>query len=303
VLGMGNNKLYIIGNGFDLQHGIPSEYCDFKVFVHQRNPYLLKAVEDYLPAGDDWRHLERALAEIDVNSIVDNLEHLMPSYGADDWSDSGHHDFQYEVGRLVKCLSIELRQEFGQWIRQVPIPTPATTQRHLQIIDPTACFLTFNYTPTLQVLYDVPDTHILYIHGRANLPDNDLVLGHAWNPQQRQSLNHRSDIAEIDTRLVEANVLIDDYFSTTFKPSSRLIQEHRPFFERLTNLEEVCVLGHSISTEDEPYYHALLALPGVAATRWRVACYFDSDFQTMPGRLLKLGVEASRIATCSWSDV
>jgi hypothetical protein len=300
---MGNNKLYIIGNGFDLQHEIPSEYCDFKAFVHESHPYLLKAVEDYLPAGDDWRHLERALAEIDVESIVDNLEHLMPSYGADDWSDSGHHDFQYEVGRLVKCLSIELRQQFGQWIRQVPIPTPATTQRHLQTIDPTACFLTFNYTPTLQELYDIPDTHILHIHGRANLPDNDLVLGHAWNPHQRRSLNDRSDIAEIDTRLVEANALIDDYFSATFKPSSRLIQEHSPFFERLAHLEEVCVLGHSVSTEDEAYYHALLALPGVAAARWRVACYFSSDFQTMPGRLLKLGVEAGRIATCSWSDV
>jgi hypothetical protein len=112
---MGNNKLYIIGNGFDLQHEIPCEYCDFRAFVHESNPYLLKAVEDYLPAGDDWRHLERALAEIDVESIVDNLEHLMPSYGADDWSDSGHHDFQYGVDRLVKCLSIELRQQFGQW--------------------------------------------------------------------------------------------------------------------------------------------------------------------------------------------
>ena len=39
--------------------------------------------------------------------------------------------------------------------------------------------------------------------------------------------NYRSDIAEMDTRLVEANALIDDYFSATFKPSSRLIQEHR----------------------------------------------------------------------------
>ena len=79
---MGNNKLYIIGNGFDLQHGIPSEYCDFKAFVHERNPYLLKSVEEYLPAGDDWRHLENALAAIDVDSIVESLENLMPSYGA-----------------------------------------------------------------------------------------------------------------------------------------------------------------------------------------------------------------------------
>lgn len=195
---MKNRKLYIIGNGFDLQHEIPTELCDFREFVEERDPNLLRAVDDYLPVGDDWCNLESALAGIDVDSIIDDLQHFMMPYGAEDWSDSGHHDFQYEVDRLVKRLSIELRHQFAQWIRQVPIPTPSTAQRHLQTIDPTARFLTFNYTPTLQELYGVPDTRILHIHGRANLPDNDLVLGHAWNPQERRSLNDRPDIEEID---------------------------------------------------------------------------------------------------------
>jgi hypothetical protein len=300
---MGDRKLYIIGNGFDLQHGIPSKYRDFREFVEECDSNLLSDVDDYLPAGDDWSHLEQALAEIDVDHIVENLEQFMPSYGADDWSDSGHHDFQYEVGRLVERLSTELRQLFGRWIRQVPIPTPATIPHRLRSIDPTAFFLTFNYTPTLQELYGVPDTRIIHIHGRANLPGSDLVLGHAWNPQQRPSLNHRRDIAEMDTRLVEANIIIDDYFSATFKPSTRLIQEHRPFFEQLTHLEEIDVLGHSVSAGDEPYYRALLALPGIASARWRVTRYPDSDFRTLPVRLLKLGVDVSRIITCSWSDV
>jgi hypothetical protein len=300
---MGDRKLYIIGNGFDLQHGIPSKFGDFKAFMENRNSDLRRAVDEYLPAGEDWAQLEHALAEIDVDRIAEDLEQFMPSYGADDWSDSGHHDFQYEVDRLVESLSIELREQFGQWIRQVPIPTPATTPRRLQMIDPTAFFLTFNYTPTLQELYGVPDSRILHIHGEANLPDSDLILGHAWNPQQRQSLNHRNDIAEMDTRLVEANTIIDKYFSATFKPSARLIQEHRPFFERLTDLEEVYVLGHSVSTGDEAYYRALRALPGIAAARWRVACYEDIDFQTLPARLLKLGVAGGSITTCPWSEV
>jgi hypothetical protein len=123
-------------------HEIPSEYRDFRVFVQECDSDLLRDIDNYLPAGDDWSHLEQALAEIDVDHIVENLEQFMPSYGADDWSDSGHHDFQYEVGRLVERLSTELRQQFARWIRQVPIPTPATTPRRLQAIDPTAFFLT-----------------------------------------------------------------------------------------------------------------------------------------------------------------
>ena len=184
---------------------------------------MLRAIENYLPARDDWGDLELALAKIDVDNIVTDLEHFMPSYGAEDWSDSGHHDFQYEVQRLVESLSTELKSQFESWIRRLRIPTPATARKRLRTIDPTAVFLTFNYTTTLQKLYDVPEPNILHIHGRAGLPGTALVLGHAWNPQERRSLNDRHDIAEIDTRLMEANRILDGYFSKTFKPSARLI--------------------------------------------------------------------------------
>ena len=94
--------------------------------------------------------LESALADIDVESIlggygflfsrgcwfvcwgVNDLEQFMPGYGADGWSDSGHHDFQYEVSRVVEGLSTELRRRFGQWIRQLPIPSRTTPFQRLQ---------------------------------------------------------------------------------------------------------------------------------------------------------------------------
>jgi hypothetical protein len=73
---------------------------------------LLKVVEHYLPVGEDWGDLELVLAKLDVDNIINDLEHLMPSYGVDDWSDSGHHDFQCEVDRVVKCLSTTLKRQF-----------------------------------------------------------------------------------------------------------------------------------------------------------------------------------------------
>jgi len=300
---MKDRKLYIIGNGFDLWHGIPSSFRQFKRFVRERHPDLLKTVQEYLPVDENWNDLELALAEIDVINLIENLEHFMPAYGAEDWSDSGHHDFQYEVGRVVEDLSVDLRHRFGQWISQLPIPKPATADRRLRTIDPTALFLNFNYTPTLQELYGVLPKHILHIHGRANLPDSDLVLGHAWNPSERQSLNNRPDIEEIDTRLMEAHSIIDKYFSETFKPSADLILEHRPFFQRLTEIQEVFVLGHSLSAVDGLYFRSLLAIPGIASAQWRVACHLESDFHAMPARLRELGVQASNVVTASWSDV
>ncbi|WP_027806965.1 bacteriophage abortive infection AbiH family protein [Burkholderia cenocepacia] len=296
-------KLYIIGNGFDLWHGIPSSYSQFKEYVRHRDRDIFDAVESYLPADEDWSDLESALADVDVDSIIDDLGHFMSSYGDEDWSDSGHHDFQYEVDQVVQRLSSELRTRFGEWIRTLTIPTPGTASKRLEGIDVNAAFLTFNYTSTLEDLYAVPDVHVLHIHGEAKLSDSELILGHAWNPAQRRSLNDRPDIKDIDTRLMEAYDILDDYFSRTFKPSEKLICEHQAFFDQLNAIETVHVLGHSLSKVDRPYIQTLLNVPSITAARWHVACRSESERLTKHDRLIALGVDAPRALTVLWSDL
>lgn len=298
---MAFRKLYIIGNGFDLWHGIPSGYGDFKEFVLTNDRDVFEDVEEYLPAGNMWSDLESALAEIDIDQVVDNLGHYMVSYGAEDWSDSGHHDFPDEVEQVVTRLSKKLRALFGQWIRQLPIPTAASASRRLRSLEPSGIFLTFNYTATLRETYEVPDAHVLHIHGSADQPQSELVLGHAWNPQSRRSLNDRSDIEDIDTRLMQAHDILDDYFSETFKPTGRLIQEHRDFFESLLGANEVFVLGHSLAEVDEAYFKAILAVPGLSTATWTLAC--RDDHEEKSNRLQVLGVNAAYIKTVTWDNL
>lgn len=296
-------KLYIIGNGFDLWHGIPSGYWNFKEYVRQRDREVFNAVEDYLPAGDDWSSLEFALADIDVDNIIDDLGHFMGSYGEDDWSDSGHHDFQYEVEQVVGRLSSQLRMLFGEWIRTLAIPTPATASAMLKQVDVDAAFLNFNYTSTLQELYAVADDRVLHIHGDAKMLDDELILGHAWNPEHRKSLNDRDDIEEIDTRLMEAHDILDDYFSKTFKPSEKLIIEHQAFFKQLDAVCTVYVLGHSLSTVDLPYLDALIKAPAVAAARWHVACLNEEEWSEKRERLAQIGRGTLNVVKNSWADL
>jgi len=299
---MQHSKLYIIGNGFDLWHGIPSSYAQFKEYVRQRDRDLFDAVERYLPADEDWSDLEAALAEIDVDSIIDDLDQFMPSYSAEDWSDAGHHDFQYEVDQVSQRLSVELRMRFGEWIRSLVIPSHSTATRRLRNIDANAVFLSFNYTSTLEKLYGVSRSHILHIHGDATMQDSELILGHGWNPTQRQSLNDRPDIEDLDTRLMEANDILDDYFSQTFKPSERLIREHQAFFDQLGAIGTVHVLGHSLSNVDLPYFKALLRVPSVAEANWYVACRSEQERQAKCDRLITLGVDAQRAEAVLWND-
>ncbi|RBB37561.1 hypothetical protein DPV79_21450 [Burkholderia reimsis] len=295
---MTSRTLYVIGNGFDLWHGIPSSYSCFRDYVRLHGRDVFDAVESYLPAGESWSDLEAAFAEIDVNHVIESLGHFMGSYGDDDWSDSGHHDFQYEVERVVERLSRELRFLFGEWIRQLPIPTVTTVPRRLRFLGTDAIFLTFNYTTTLREVYGVADADVFHIHGSADLPDSELILGHAWHPESRRSLNDRPDIEDIDVRLAEAHDILDEYFSKTFKPSAQIIQAHGDFFALMRDVKEVFVLGHSLSYVDAPYFDAMLAVPGLRTARWTLACREDAEEKSK--RLYAFGIAPSAVRAVSW---
>jgi hypothetical protein len=227
----------------------------------------------------------------------------MPSYAADDWRDSGHHDFQFEVDRVVRQLSMELRSVFARWVRQVEVPNLANAPgvHRLTSIDPSASFLTFNYTPTLADLYGVPLERTLHIHGAASDDDQELILGHGWNPAMRKSLNDRPDIEDLDTRMIEAHQILDQYFSATFKPSQQLIAQHQSFFQALDAVTQVTVLGHSLSDVDAEYFRALLAVPAVASATWTVACRHSDDAAEKTQRLANLGLLSNQVRAVAWT--
>ncbi|MBB4133368.1 bacteriophage abortive infection AbiH family protein [Xanthomonas sp. 3075] len=297
---MNSKKLYVIGNGFDLWHGIPSSLAQFKQYVQATDSDVYREVEEYLPTREDWSDLERALADMDVDALIDNLGHFMGSYGDEEWSDAGHHDFQYEVGNVVERLSTDLRQRFAEWIRTLPIPTPETASKRLATLDPDAVFFTFNYTRTLSSLYGVPPERVLFIHGCADLADDELVLGHAWHPQTRKSLNDRHDIEDVDTRLIEANDTIDEYFSSTFKRSAELIRKNQNFFDSLGNIDQVIVLGHSLSDVDAAYFTALLQQRKVAQAPWIIACRSLQEWPEKIALLSHLGINPARAFPIAW---
>lgn len=300
-----NDKLYVIGNGFDLHHRMPTQFSDFRTFARKAAPDVFRAVDDYVPVSANWSDLENALAALDVETVKEDLSCFMPSYAADDWRDSGHHDFQFEVDRVVRQLSVELRSVFARWVRQIKVPDLANAPgvHRLTSIDRSASFLTFNYTPTLADLYGVPLERTLHIHGAASDDDQELILGHGWNPEMRKSLNDRPDIEDVDTRMIEANQILDQYFTATFKPSKQLIAQHQEFFRTLDEVTHVTVLGHSLSDVDAEYFRALLAVPAVSSATWTVACRHRDDAAEKTQRLTRLGVPINQINAVPWTSL
>jgi hypothetical protein len=295
-------SLYIIGNGFDIYHGISSRYSNFKEYLSDTDSALHDLVEEFIPAQEDWSDLEAALASIDVDSVVDNASQFLVSYAAEDWSDAYHHDYQYEVNRIVEGLSISLKNRFGEWVRQLVIPAIKGLAVRPLNLPTTSRYLNFNYTPSLTEIYSIPRNNILYIHGEAQ-EDDELVLGHAWNSIDILSLNDVPDPESMDTRVMDGNEIINDYFGHTFKNSKKIISDNSGFFKSLAGLSEITVLGHSLSSIDEAYFMEIVKNIDVDTVQWTVTYYRDEEKNNHEAALSRIGVPEKARVFCQMTEL
>lgn len=296
------NTLYIIGNGFDLNHRLPTGYGHFKAYVKSHDREVFEWVEDYVPAGESWGDLEMALAYLDTDHIVSSLEHFMGSYTDDNWRDSGHHDFQYEVDRVAGGLGGTLQKLFAEWVSIIQIPDAQSAQNRLAGLDINATYLTFNYTSTLTRVYQVPAENILYIHGESTDADSDLVLGHGWAPEERPSLFDAVNHEDSDHRVMEAMQSLDTYFSNTFKASKKIIEQNADFFAGLEDIAQVVVLGHSLNPVDAPYFVAVVQALKNRPIPWTVAVLPDDAESEKTALLNAFGIDLALIRCKLWSD-
>jgi len=284
-----SNKLFIIGNGFDIHHGIPSKYSDFKSYLKGCNQQLHDNLVEYLPIDEFWWELESSFANLDVDLVIDEATEFLQSYSADNWSDSFHHDYQFELDRIVADLSKNLKSHFVEWISQLELPLSVNTPINPIKNEKSSIFLTFNYTRTLEELYEISDDIVLHIHGKSGQDDSEIILGHSWNPNEIPDLNNVSNPEDIDSRVMEGNELINIYFSQTYKPSQKVISEHRSFFSTLKKIETIYVIGHSISEVDYLYFEEVVKYVS-ADTKWIVTYYGEDELQRHISTIQSLGI-------------
>lgn len=280
---MNQSTLYVIGNGFDLHHGIASSYWNFRNYVKQKNERLFEALEKYFNPDQLWSRFEAELAELDTDHILDEAANYFESYGSENWSDAFHHDYQYEIGERIKLVTTELKKIFTEWVCSLDIPSE---REDMLKLNRDAHFLNFNYTPTLCKLYKIKSNNITYIHNEAIDESCDLLLGHGINPGP---LPQRGEEDE-DVRITEGQQIIDQYFLDSYKPVEKIILEKQPFFDGLTTIEEVNIYGHSMADVDLPYFEEIIKRLDQSKVKWRVSYYNADEKDEKLATLLELGI-------------
>ena len=60
-------NLYIIGNGFDMHHDLPSGYWDFHKWLKEKNAELVEQIDDLYDYSDNlWGNFEVELGNLDM---------------------------------------------------------------------------------------------------------------------------------------------------------------------------------------------------------------------------------------------
>lgn len=281
-------KLYVIGNGFDLSHGVKSSYRDFKDYLLMNDSELIDKLDEFIDTESLWSDFEEALVEMDGDAISDYASSSLISYASDEWSDAYHHEYQFYIEEGVELITKRLKEHFTNWILGLKIHSNKRVKFCLN-----SKFLTFNYTSVLELIYKIKRKDILYIHNKAVNTNSTLILGHSRNKANRISFQEKTD-EDTDPRVAEGNRLLDDYYEETYKDTETIIKNNSIYFNDLKNINKIYVYGHSISKVDEEYFIELIKYVDKKAF-WTVSYYDDLERIKLKDKLIKLGVVANNI--------
>lgn len=284
--------LYVIGNGFDLWHGLPTSYSEFNEFAQEtlyelENYYLLKVAE-----GGPWCDFENSLGDFLWREFYDAHNHM--DVGSEDFKPSLVYGLEDGLTEQADELVEAIRECFQAWVHEIDI---SSAQRTLDLAEDVR-FLTFNYTSTLQYIYGIDEDMVLHIHGRAGT-NEDLVFGHGETMEEEPELDENGDSNR--TMFSDAEGAAKYPFYALQKPVNKILDAHQNFFDSLEDATEIIVIGHSLNKIDLPYFKKLAdSAPGA---RWTICCYEADDEEVHINAMVECGISREFIQICDYSDL
>lgn len=271
---MNYETLYVIGNGFDLHHGVKSSYhCYMEWLKENHKDDYQKIIDFYGNEAEEyewWNEFETNLGYFDIREKVENwaflnqpndkqLEDMKIDVMAGAW------DAQTEIDGIMSIL----KDSFHEWIDSLK---PALSANKIVIDSQNAYFINFNYSLTLENVYNVPSAQILHIHGCLN--DDEYIIGHGRTYEEVKEDaepyippfdSNKDDPSEygldaIDDEITEhTKTEAVNKTMEAAKPTDEIIKKNRSIFDQLSEVNKVCIYGLSFSSVDEHYLNHIIS--------------------------------------------
>ncbi|MHA4067887.1 bacteriophage abortive infection AbiH family protein [Bacillus cereus] len=261
------SNLFVIGNGFDIDHKLPTKYVNFHEYLIENYPnavdkdvtfdisgredqhgsiqfdedevvaFLIDLISRAEVDGEYWQDIETSLGHLDYDQYFDEMSYL---YDNDHNSDSYEWELAniYEgVASNFRLVTLKIKELFAEWINTIDIDEVEPKESFCELLDPYIDhFLTFNYTSVLEEVYGAMDVE--HIHG---MQRSDIIIGHGICGRDFQSgpTGTEWELSQIHDSLR--------------KDTRKIIEQKQDFFNDLTSIEKIYSYGFSFSSVDLPY--------------------------------------------------
>ena len=246
------SSLFIIGNGFDIAHGIPTKYSDFRSFLIDLFPDALKfrdeiiyledaeridvsefAAEILLHAmdsasGENWCNFEEALAYINFNNKLPRPNHKEDETDEEDHELMMHYLLYTDMltSAFINCSKL-WEDYFRLWIKnvqqQIDVGAYVPKESLIELFSqPDTKFFSFNYTKTLQILYGVKK--VIHVHNRVG---QKLIFGHGEDNIMYDQFNNDP------MGLYFTSSFLDDMIMSFKKDTGSQLKKYHEFFNKL----------------------------------------------------------------------
>lgn len=265
-----------------------------------------------------WQDFERHLSELNRERIFDFTDEDLPRLFESDenFRYADYYAPIDRVLDIVHECTFEMQYQFHRWINTVRYERGF--RKRMLDLDINATFLNFNYTLFLETEYEIPREQILYIHGDRRGKFGSLVLGHhveddetafdEWIHKNQNRRRYRPNLKDkrgkyfANDKLVylayfledetkgnwrnpiryyaadEIKGRLEEYYKKNIKHCSDIINRNSRFFESVSSLKEITVLGHSLGNVDFPYFKSIADNAGHWDNLiWNFSYYNDDD--------------------------
>lgn len=304
-------KLFIIGNGFDLAHGLATSYENFRNYLC--DTYIVACEEEYSvpivpsvsmgPHGEDicnmedvvkflvylissaesdvdkWCDLERSLGLLDYDEFFDMLTVELDKDGdIDNWKRSCNNEaLAFNIFTVVS----KIRELFEEWVVDIDIKSVQKKMRFYDLIQGEDIFLSFNYTETLEDVYGIDGSRVCHIHGERK---ENILFGHG------NMKNYTEEYMRANIGSENALSELDDFLK---KDTKQALREHGYFFKGIDNsVKEVYSMGFSFAEVDLIYIKEICRkLPADAV--WYLNDFEPADIPTFQRKIMDCGFKGA----------
>lgn len=230
-------RLFVIGNGFDIKHGLKTNYKIFKNEVAKNDLKLFeiinKAEKVYnernpYNTSNEWSNFEELLRYIDFadynSNYINNPIKLR--------SKNNNSNILNNNNKIID----DINKQFNKWVSKFKLKISGKSKK----INNDNYYLSFNYTKVLQKKYNINKKNINQIH-LCKSSSRPFIFGMKKIEEDKSfSSNFKGSLNEI----------INDTSNIFEKPVDKIIDEGLVNYK---NLKEIYFWGFSLSDVDKPY--------------------------------------------------